>query len=227
MRLFARWHVWLGWLVAVPLILWTLSGLVMVAKPIEEVRGNHLRIAVERQGFSANPAPIAFAPADGDQAVEMRSFMQNGRFVTVVTRPDGRVDRYDASTGEPIPPLGEREARALVAAEIVGGGNVVSVRRFGADAPPIDFRRPVAAWQVALADGTHVYVGEDSGAVEAVRTRWWRIFDFMWGLHIMDLQTREDTSHPLLIGSAALALTMVLLGTVLMFRRRGRSRRQG
>ena len=44
------------------------------------------------------------------------------------------------------------------------------------------------------------------GAVLALRTRQWRLFDWMWGLHIMDLSGREDTSHPVLIASAALAL---------------------
>ena len=38
-----KWHIWLGWLVGVPLILWTASGLFMVARPIDEVRGEHLR----------------------------------------------------------------------------------------------------------------------------------------------------------------------------------------
>ncbi len=37
-----RWHVWLGWLVGLPLLFWTVSGLVMVARPIEEVRGEQL-----------------------------------------------------------------------------------------------------------------------------------------------------------------------------------------
>lgn len=36
MRRFVKWHVWLGWLAGVPLLLWTPSGLVMVAKPIAE-----------------------------------------------------------------------------------------------------------------------------------------------------------------------------------------------
>ena len=36
----------------------------------------------------------------------------------------------------------------------------------------------------------------------------------------MDLQTREDTSHPVLIIFAALAVIGALLGTILMFRRR-------
>jgi uncharacterized iron-regulated membrane protein len=37
-----RLHIWLGWLVAAPFLLWTVSGLVMVVKPIEEVRGEGL-----------------------------------------------------------------------------------------------------------------------------------------------------------------------------------------
>lgn len=220
MRNFARWHIWLGWLAGVPLLLWVVSGLTMVAKPIEEVRGNHLRIEQTRQAFSGNPRPIAFQPDGSAQAVEMRSLMQNGRFVTLVTRPDGSVDRYDATTGRPMGDITETEARALVVREIVGGDAIAGTRRFAAEDAPFDFRRPVAVWQVTLRDGTHVYVGEDSGAIEAVRTRWWRFYDFMWGLHIMDLQTREDTHHPVLIVSALLSLGMVVLGGVLMFRRR-------
>ena len=39
-----------------------------------------------------------------------------------------------------------------------------------------------------------------------MRTGLWRWFDFAWGLHILDPRGREDTHHPLLIASAALAL---------------------
>ena len=34
-----RWHMWLGWLVGVPVLFWTVSGFVMVARPNDEVRG--------------------------------------------------------------------------------------------------------------------------------------------------------------------------------------------
>jgi uncharacterized iron-regulated membrane protein len=220
MQKLARWHIWLGWLVGVPLLLWTLSGLVMVARPIEEVRGKHLRIEP--------PAGAMTVDFGGDgSAIKLREghiVQQRGRAILLATLPDGRTARYDLArpAAGPLPPLSEAEARAAVAAEIVGGKQVVSVRLFPADQPPLDFRRPVAAWQVVLADGTHVYVGQDSGAIEAVRTRWWRTFDFMWGLHIMDLENREDTHHPLLIGFAALALIGCLIGTVLLFRRRRR-----
>jgi hypothetical protein len=49
-----------------------------------------------------------------------------------------------------------------------------------------------------------------------VRTSLWRAFDFTWGLHIMDLQQREDTSNPILIGSAILALLMTLFGLIVL-----------
>ncbi|PKP62318.1 MAG: hypothetical protein CVT87_06670, partial [Alphaproteobacteria bacterium HGW-Alphaproteobacteria-9] len=134
------------------------------------------------------------------------------------------VNRVDFASGASLPPLDAAAARALVAKRIVGGDRPARVTLFPADRTPFDFRRPIAVWQVALEDGTNIYVGRDSGEVEAVRTRWWRAFDIAWGLHIMDLSEREDTSHPILILFAALSLTGALIGTTLMFRRR-RARR--
>ena len=108
----------------------------------------------------------------------------------------------------------------LVADAIIGGEEVIGTQLFTAEASPLDFRRPVDVWRVSLADGTYVYVGRETGRIEAVRTRWWRIFDIMWGLHIMDLDEREDTSHPILIAAAALSALAVLMGVILLFRRR-------
>ena len=84
---------------------------------------------------------------------------------------------------------------------------------------PLDLRQERPAWAVAFSDGARFYVDADTGELLAVRTRFWRAYDVMWALHIMDLQTREDTHHPLLIGFAVLALANVVLGTVLLFRR--------
>jgi hypothetical protein len=220
MRLFAKWHIWLGWLTGVPLVLWCVSGLVMVARPIEEVRGTHLRRELAPVALPADTDIAVRLPADRSRPVtEVSTRVEQGRVITRLTYAGGSTERYDAE-GRRLPALSDVEARLLVARAIVGGDQVREVRLTDAEDPPLDFRQPIAAWQVTLADGTRVYVGRDSGEIAAVRTRWWRVFDFMWGLHIMDLQTREDTHHPLLIGFAALALLGSLLGTTLLFRRR-------
>lgn len=217
MRALAKWHIWLGWLVGVPIVMWLATGLFMVSRPIEEVRGNHLRRAVL-------PAPLVLpgsAMAEADTGLkEMRVVMQRGRAVAILTALDDTTRRVDFLTGAALPPLDAAAARALVAAHIVSGDKTERVTLFRAEQTPFDFRRPLAVWQVALADGTNVYVGRDTGEIEAVRTRWWRAFDLAWGLHIMDLSEREDTSHPVLILFAALSLTGALMGSVLMFRRR-------
>ncbi len=217
MRTLARWHVWLGWLVGVPIVMWLATGLLMVSRPIEDVRGEHLRRELPAQPLVIPDSTLA---APGTQLKEMRVTMQGGRAVAILTALDGSVRRVDFATGAPLAPLDAAAARALVAEQIVGGDQAERVTLFPADRTPFDFRRPLAVWQVALADGTNVYAGRDTGMVEAVRTRWWRAFDIAWGLHIMDLSEREDTSHPLLIIFAALALSGAVIGCVLMFRRR-------
>lgn len=217
MRQLARWHIWLGWLIGVPLLMWTATGLFMVAKPIEEVRGNHLRLESEPQALAVPGGQ--FGSVEGSIR-EIRALMQDGRPVAILTMMDGSVLRRDMASGTAIAPVDALGARALVERRIAGGDRVDSVALFGADDAPMDFRRPMAAWRVTLEDGAHVYVGRDTGEIEAVRTRWWRAFDVMWGLHIMDLRDREDTSHPILILFAGLAMIGVLIGIVLLFRRR-------
>lgn len=221
MRNLAKWHIWLGWLVGVPIAMWLATGLFMVSRPIEEVRGEQLK---REQPAKALVIPGSMLAADDTNLAEMRVTMQDGRAVAILTGLNGSVRRVDFASGKVLPPLDAAAARALVADRITGGDTVRSVTLFSAESAPFDFRRPVAAWQVALEDGTNVYVGRDTGQIEAVRTRWWRWFDFAWGLHIMDLSEREDTSHPILIIFAALSLSGALIGCVLMFRRR-RARR--
>ena len=217
MQRFAKWHIWLGWLVGFPILMWMATGLFMAAKPIEEVRGNHLRVEVAEEPLVLPGSALA---SEDFPLKEMRAVMQDGRAIAILTGIDGSVRRVDMESGAALPALTANDARRIAAERIKGGENVRSVVAFEADKVPFDFRRPMPVWQVALEDGTHVYIGRDTGQVEAVRTRWWRGFDFMWGLHIMDLQTREDTSHPILIIFATLGLIGAMLGCVLMFRRR-------
>jgi len=220
MKRFARWHIWLGWLVGFPVLMWTATGLVMVAKPIEEVRGNHLRKEVAERALPADTEIAISLPAESTKPVRsVTTQVERGETITRIAYMDGTTARFRPD-GSAMGPLSEVEARLIVAEGIEDGDRVASTARFEADSVPFDFRRPMPVWQVALEDGTHIYVGTETGRIEAVRTKWWRTFDFMWGLHIMDLQTREDTHHPILILFAILAVIGSLLGCILLFRRR-------
>ena len=220
MKRFAKWHIWLGWLVGFPVLMWTVTGLVMVSKPIEEVRGNHLRKEVAERALPADTEIAVSLPAETTKPVRsVTTQVERGETITRIAYMDGTTARFRPD-GSAMGPLSEVEARLIVSEGIEGGDKVASTARFEADSVPFDFRRPMPVWQVALEDGTNIYVGTETGRIEAVRTRWWRTFDFMWGLHIMDLQTREDTHHPILVLFAILSVIGSLLGCALLFRRR-------
>ena len=208
-----RWHIWLAWIAAVPILLWTISGLVMVARPIEEVRG---------EGLLNDPAPIRMIdppipPLISGVPVRSLSLEQRaGGPRWVVKLPDGKTRLADPATGLLLPPLSANDARREVEARYAGKATIQSVARTDAENPPIEFRRAVAAWQVAMSDGIHFYVDASSGQIVATRTGWWRFYDFMWGLHIMDPVTREDTHNPFVILFGIVALAMSVLGTILL-----------
>ena len=213
---FARWHIWLGWLVGLPILMWTATGLFMVARPIEEVRGDHLRAP----HAAIDPAGIAFPKTIGEPIHDAQLVQQPNGPAWIVTAADGARWRYSARTGAAAPPVIEAEARRIAAAAYAGKAPLDGVTYLPAGEAPVEARSAAAAWQARFADGTHVYIDDATGEVIALRTGQWRLYDVMWGLHIMDLQTRDDTHHPILILFAALATIGALLGCILLFRRR-------
>lgn len=223
-KFLARSHIWLGWLVGVPLLIWTATGLFMVSRPIEEVRGVHLKAESLPLDLAA-PIVVPAFPPDHGSPLSVRLEQQADGPVWIATFDHGHEMRAAARDGRWLPTVTEAEARTTALRWYRPDSAIVSVKHTPADAPPIDLRRERPAWRVAFADGANVYVDADTGSLLAIRSGQWRAFDFMWGLHIMDLQTREETSHPILIGFAALACVSVLIGLVLLPIRRRRSRK--
>jgi uncharacterized iron-regulated membrane protein len=210
---YRRWHIWLAWIAAIPILLWTISGLVMVARPIEEVRG---------EGLLSEPAPVRMVgppipPLISGVPIQSLSLEQRAAGPRwVVKLPDGKTRLADPKTGLLLPPLSANDARREVEARYAGKASIQSVARTEADNPPIELRRPLAAWQVVMSDGAHFYVDAASGQVVATRTGWWRFYDLMWGLHILDPAGREDTHNPFVILFGIIALAMSVLGTILL-----------
>ena len=205
--------MWLGWLIGVPMIFWTVSGLVMVARPIEDVRGSALiRDAAPIATTRGVVAPLIEGRAVAAMKLESRA--EGPRWV--IAFADGGSRLADPATGALLPALGAADAAREVTSRYTGTAKVVETRRVAADSPPLELRRAMDGWRVRMDDGTHFYVDGGSGEIVARRTRWWRIYDFMWGLHIMDLQGREETNNPWVVTFAALSVLMALLAIVLL-----------
>ena len=208
-----RYHVWLGWLVALPFLFWTVSGLVMVAKPIDEVRGTNLLAPLKPIHF----ADTLVAPQiEGLPVIAITLEPRAAGPRWEIDFADGQSRLADPLTGKLMPRLGAADAAREVTYRYTGKATVASTSRVEANSPPLELRKAMNGWRVAMSDGTHFYVDGGSGEIIARRTSWWRIYDFMWGLHIMDLQGREDTNNPWVVSFAVLSLGMVLLALMLL-----------
>ena len=64
----------------------------------------------------------------------------------------------------------------------------------------------------------NVYINIYSGEVLAIRSAVWRIWDLMWGFHIMDWQERDNIDNILLKVFSILALISSITGVLLFFR---------
>ncbi len=208
-----RWHIWLGWIVGLPFLVWTVSGLVMVARPIETVRGEGLIAEAPALPAGLSPVPPAIGPRPL-ASLRLEARPDGARWL--LKYADGGSRLAEAATGRLLPPLAAADAARMVEARYKGKARIAAVDRTSAEAPPIDFRRKVAAWRVTMTDGTRFYLDSATGEILARRTAWWRFYDLMWGLHIMDLETREDAHNPLLIGFATVSLLTLLLALVLL-----------
>lgn len=208
-----RYHIWLGWLVGLPFLFWMVSGLVMVAKPIEEVRGEHL-IAKSKPISVAGPFVGPQVEGRPVRSISLENRADGPRWK--IGFADGEWRIADPATGRLLPRLGPADAARELMARYVGTAKVVEVSRVNPDAPPLELRRAMDGWRVRMSDDAHFYMDGGSGEIVAKRTAWWRIYDFMWGLHIMDLQGREDTNNPWVVSFGVLALGMVLLAFALL-----------
>lgn len=218
-----RYHIWLGWIVGLPILFWVVSGLVMILKPIDEVRGRHLLEA--RSHFALQGQPVA-PPLAGVEIERMALEHRAAGPRWVVTPKSGPGRLADPVTGRWLPPLSATDAAAEVTQAWKGSGRIVSVARTDRSKPPLDLRQEVEAWQVTFDDGTHVYVDRATGAILATRTPFWRFYDWMWGLHIMDLGTRENPHNAWIATFGIAALVMALLALFMLpltIRRRARS----
>lgn len=222
-HLFAsRLHKWLAIIIGVQLLLWFASGAVMSLLPIDRVHGDHL---VDRKTVLTIPAnaplihPLSYLKALGTPPQSVTLRMLEGKPVAEVLTATG-IRLFDAVSGGALPPIDARHAEAIARKAWRGSGApAAKVERIEKEGP--EYRGTLPAWRVAFADpdATRVFIAADTGRIAAVRTGTWRLYDFFWGLHIMDWTQHENFNTPWLIGFALGGLALWIGGALLLYMR--------
>lgn len=224
-------HKWLALIIAIQAVLWTLSGVYMTVVHIDIIHGDRLVKAVAPQALPTTglvePAHLAHL-APGFKSARLET--QLGQPVWVVDAGGGKA-LFDARTGAKLSPLGEAAARARAKALFAEDGAIVSAE-YITKAPLEVQTRPVPLWRVEFEGAWRptFYISPFTGELITRRHDLWRTFDFVWMLHIMDYDDRQDVNNPLLQIFTWLAVVTAATGAWLLlysFRRKRRARKAG
>lgn len=218
-------HKWLAGLVGAQILAWLLSGTYMVMVDIDFIHGDPL---VRDTQQPLDPDALLFIRLeklrrDYPAATEITIKPVLGRPFYTVTTPDARY-LLDSSSGEVVSPLDEQLATKIARHHYNGGAPVKKVHLITTNAPAEIGKRVLPLWRVDFNDhlATSFYIDPYSGALVTRRHRYWRIFDFLWMLHIMDYDERSDIHHPLLWSAQVAGLLLALTGGWLLIHRMGR-----
>ena len=215
-------HKWIGLIVAVQIAFWVIGGLVMVALPIERVRGEHRLAeapAVQLDLAGAVPLAQAAQAAGVDPAHAELSSTPRGPIWTL-SPTEGEAVRLSATTGQPMPAYDAGEAIRLAQGQYRGPGQAISANLL-AEAP-VETGREGPLWLVDFNDpeGTRFYLDTVTGAVVSRRSDMWTVFDGMWRLHILDFGPAGDNLNSWwLILLAAVSVVVVITGLILLWLR--------
>lgn len=213
-----RIHKWLALIVAVQAVIWTLSGLYMTAVHIDIIHGKHFIRQSQPPPVPADEivSPVAAASQFGAaETVRLSSFL--GRPVYVV-RSGSTELLVDARTGETLPAPSEAQIRQAAEHWFTGPEKLASLSLIDEIPGEIRGRKP-PLWRADF-DGWNkptLYLSPATGELVSRRHELWRIFDFVWMLHIMDYDERENVNNWLLRGFTWLAVLTAFSGAWLLW----------
>tara|TARA_R110002096_G_scaffold153565_2_gene317384 strand:- start:210 stop:956 length:747 start_codon:yes stop_codon:yes gene_type:complete len=219
-KFFAQSHKWVGLILGLQLLAWTVGGLVMTWLPIDEVRGQHKVAEQEAMTLSPDSNYLGIneiVRLSGGDVSEIGHTHILGQPVAKIRKKEGGIEIRDAITGALLSPISGDLAQLIAEADFSLDAPVVSVNELREH--NIDYRGPLPVWQVKFADEeeTALYVSPTQGRIVARRSEVWRFFDFFWMLHIMDYDERSDINNPLVIATSLFAALFAISGMALLF----------
>ena len=204
-------HKYLSLIISIQLLLWTVSGIYFAFNKIELVRGEQYLLENQAEDLNLEEVEITFTAKN-------LSFIKRLDMWIIKAETDSGLIYSDLS-GKNLEALDEEGAKEVVKRKT----NLRPLEAFRIDKQEkrAEYRgRDLPLYKVttSASDGINVYVDAFSGAVTAIRSDSWRIWDFLWGAHIIDYRERDNINNFLLKFFSILALISALSGIALFFK---------
>ena len=206
-------HKYLSFFISLQLFLWTISGIYFAFNKIELVRGEQYRLT---ESFPVNFNEVNFSRSD---VYQIKAIKRLDEIIFVVNASKGT--EYLNALGTPVSKLSKSEVFEIVSSSSTL--EPIDLEEITESSKGSEFRgRDLPLYKVTSINDKdmkiNLYLNVFSGEITAVRSLQWRIWDLMWGFHIMDWQTRDKINNIFLKIFSILALVSSISGILLFFR---------
>lgn len=189
----------------------------MVVVDIDIIHGDHLvktskpeLLSLRSEGLTESFTELAKTNRDAS-AISLRSL--SGQ-TTYLIESNGERISIDASSGQPSSPIDARSAENFAQQYYTGTSNIIKSVLIETNPPSELGARRLPIWRVDFDDlwQTSFYISPVNGDLVTRRHALWRVFDFMWMLHIMDYDERADVNNWVLRIVSSLGFLLVITG---------------
>jgi hypothetical protein len=230
-RKIRKTHRWLGVILGIQFLLWTIGGLYFSWSNMDEIHGDHHKAHIHPLSANldlASPKEIIEQIKQKDSV----NFIFDIRLIQILHRPfyqityskehdrGKKVQLANAKTGELRSALAKDEAIEIAKKSFTTDVPVKNVEYLTTTNGHHEYReQPLPAYAITFEhpSNTTVYVASELGTVQKFRNNKWRIFDFLWMLHTMDYQNRDNLSNWLLRAFSIFGLFTISSGFILFF----------
>jgi Na+-transporting NADH:ubiquinone oxidoreductase subunit F len=213
-------HKWLGLIVGLQILLWTVSGFMFAWLDHNEVSAEHDAHAPPRMALKFSDPVVEpnawLAEYQPSHVLDVTLMPLLDHWVYRIRLKD-RVELRRADDGKRFE-IDAAMIRRLSAAHYAGDAALRGIRLHAEST--VEARKAGAVWQASYADAkrTSLYFSAADGRLVATRNDTWRLFDIFWMLHTMDYRGRDNFNNPLVILAATGALWLGISGGLLLFR---------
>ena len=206
-------HKYLSFFISLQLFLWTISGIYFAFNKIELVRGEQYRLT---ESFPVNFNEVNFSRSD---VYQIKAIKRLDEIIFVINASKGT--EYLNALGTPVSKLSKSEVFEIVSSSSTL--EPIDLEEISESSKGSEFRgRDLPLYKVTSLNDKdkkiNLYLNVFSGEITAVRSLQWRIWDLMWGFHIMDWQTRDKINNIFLKIFSILALVSSISGILLFFK---------
>ncbi len=230
-------HRWLGLVLGIQFLLWTIGGLYFSWSNIDEIHGDFQKRNVPLLSSDIKMVSPSIV-LDSIKKVHAVDSLVSIQLIEILGQPYYQVrcitaihnevnHQHDmqamnhlanAQTGQLRNALTKDEAIEVAKRRFNGEPTIKSVEYLTATNNHHEYREnPLPAYAITFEhpSKTTVYIASELGTVQKFRNNKWRLFDFLWMMHTMDYKGRDNFGNILLRIFSIFGLVTVLSGFVL------------